>query len=313
MTEKKQKLGWFSRLKQGLKKSSSALTEGITGIFTKKRLDASTLEELEDLLIMSDLGVAVSARVCERLAKNRFDKSISAEEVQQALAEEIGEIMEDVAKPLEVNGENTPHVILIVGVNGAGKTTTIGKMAKQFKNQGKSVMLAAGDTFRAAATQQLQIWGQRNNIPVVVGKEGCDAAGLIYDAIEKARNTNTDILMVDTAGRLQNKGYLMDELKKIIRVISKFDQTAPHNTVLILDATTGQNAVLQTEVFLEMAGITGIIMTKLDGTARGGVLVACAEKFRLPIHAIGVGETIDDLQPFDASDFSKMLVGVDIN
>lgn len=313
MTEKKQKLGWFSRLKQGLKKSSSALTEGITGIFTKKRLDASTLEELEDLLIMSDLGVAVSARVCERLAKNRFDKSISAEEVQQALAEEIGEIMEDVAKPLEVNGENTPHVILMVGVNGAGKTTTIGKMAKQFKNQGKSVMLAAGDTFRAAATQQLQIWGQRNNIPVVVGKEGCDAAGLIYDAIEKARNTNTDILLVDTAGRLQNKGYLMDELKKIIRVISKFDQTAPHNTVLILDATTGQNAVLQTEVFLEMAGITGIIMTKLDGTARGGVLVACAEKFRLPIHAIGVGETIDDLQPFDASDFSKMLVGVDIN
>ena len=313
MTEKKQKLGWFSRLKQGLKKSSSALTEGITGIFPKKRLDASTLEELEDLLIMSDLGVAVSARVCERLAKNRFDKSISAEEVQQALAEEIGEIMEDVAKPLEVNGENTPHVILMVGVNGAGKTTTIGKMAKQFKNQGKSVMLAAGDTFRAAATQQLQIWGQRNNIPVVVGKEGCDAAGLIYDAIEKARNTNTDILMVDTAGRLQNKGYLMDELKKIIRVISKFDQTAPHNTVLILDATTGQNAVLQTEVFLEMAGITGIIMTKLDGTARGGVLVACAEKFRLPIHAIGVGETIDDLQPFDAADFSKMLVGVDIN
>ena len=313
MTEKKQKLGWFSRLKQGLKKSSSALTEGITGIFTKKRLDASTLEELEDLLIMSDLGVAVSARVCERLAKNRFDKSISAEEVQQALAEEIGEIMEDVAKPLEVNGENTPHVILMVGVNGAGKTTTIGKMAKQFKNQGKSVMLAAGDTFRAAATEQLQIWGQRNNVPVVVGKEGCDAAGLIYDAIEKARNTNTDILMVDTAGRLQNKGYLMDELKKIIRVISKFDHTAPHNTVLILDATTGQNAVLQTEVFLKMAGITGIIMTKLDGTARGGVLVACAEKFRLPIHAIGVGETIDDLQPFDAADFSKMLVGVDIN
>jgi fused signal recognition particle receptor len=262
---------------------------------------------------MSDLGVAVSARVCERLAKNRFDKSISAEEVQQALAEEIGEIMEDVAKPLEVNGENTPHVVLMVGVNGAGKTTTIGKMAKQFKNQGKSVMLAAGDTFRAAATEQLQIWGQRNNVPVVFGKEGCDAAGLIYDAIEKARNTNTDILMVDTAGRLQNKGYLMDELKKIIRVISKFDQTAPHNTVLILDATTGQNAVLQTEVFLEMAGITGIIMTKLDGTARGGVLVACAEKFRLPIHAIGVGETIDDLQPFDAADFSKMLVGVDIN
>ena len=186
-------------------------------------------------------------------------------------------------------------------------------MAKQFKTQGKSVMLAAGDTFRAAATEQLQIWGQRNDVPVVSGKEGCDAAGLAYDAIEQARATNTDILMIDTAGRLQNKSHLMDELKKIIRVINKFDNTAPHDTILILDATTGQNAVLQTEVFLEMAGITGLIMTKLDGTARGGVLVACAEKFKLPIHAIGVGEAIDDLQPFNAADFSKMLVGVDVN
>lgn len=312
MTDNEKKLGWFGRLKKGLKKSSSALSEGITSIFTKKRLDASTIEELEDLLIMSDLGVAVSARVCERLSKNRFDKSISAEEVQTALAEEIGEIMQQVARPLDVSGENNPHVILMVGVNGAGKTTTIGKMAKQFKNQGKSVMLAAGDTFRAAATEQLQIWGERNDVPVVSGKEGCDAAGLAYDAIQKARDTNTDILMIDTAGRLQNKGYLMDELKKIIKVIKKFDESAPHDTVLILDATTGQNAVLQTEVFLEMAGISGIIMTKLDGTARGGVLVACAEKFKLPIHAIGVGETIDDLQPFDANDFSKMLVGVEV-
>ena len=312
MTDNEKKLGWFGRLKQGLKKSSSALTEGIISIFTKKRLDASTIEELEDLLIMSDLGVALSARVCARLAKNRFDKSISAEEVQQALAEEIGEIMQQVAKPLVVSGENSPHVILMVGVNGSGKTTTIGKMAKQFKNQGKSVMLAAGDTFRAAATDQLQIWGDRNDVPVVSGKEGCDAAGLAYDAIQKAKDTSTDILMIDTAGRLQNKSYLMDELKKIIKVIKKFDEKAPHDTILILDATTGQNAVLQTEVFLELAGISGIIMTKLDGTARGGVLVACAEKFKLPIHAIGVGETIDDLQPFDASDFSKMLVGVEI-
>jgi len=312
MTDNEKKLGWFGRLKQGLKKSSSALTEGIISIFTKKRLDASTIEELEDLLIMSDLGVALSARVCARLAKNRFDKSISAEEVQQALAEEIGEIMQQVAKPLVVSGENSPHVILMVGVNGSGKTTTIGKMAKQFKNQGKSVMLAAGDTFRAAATEQLQIWGDRNDVPVVSGKEGCDAAGLAYDAIQKAKDTSTDILMIDTAGRLQNKSYLMDELKKIIKVIKKFDEKAPHDTILILDATTGQNAVLQTEVFLELAGISGIIMTKLDGTARGGVLVACAEKFKLPIHAIGVGETIDDLQPFDASDFSKMLVGVEI-
>ncbi|MDG1438945.1 MAG: signal recognition particle-docking protein FtsY [Emcibacteraceae bacterium] len=313
MSEEEKKVGWFGRLKQGLKKSSSALTEGISGIFTKKRLDASTLEELEDLLIMSDLGVTVSARVCERLSKNRFDKSISAEEVQQALAEEIGDILQDVAKPLEVSGENSPHVILMVGVNGAGKTTTIGKMAKKFKAEGKSVMLAAGDTFRAAAIEQLQVWGDRNDVPVVSGKEGSDAAGLAYDALAKAKETGTDILMIDTAGRLQNKSYLMEELKKIIRVIKKFDETAPHDTVLILDATTGQNAILQTEVFLDLAGITGIIMTKLDGTARGGVLVACAEKFKLPIHAIGVGETIDDLQPFDPSDFSKMLVGVEIN
>ena len=313
MSEEEKKGGWFSRLKQGLKKSSSALTEGITGIFTKKRLDASTLEELEDLLIMSDLGVSVSARVCDRLSKNRFDKAISAEEVQQALAEEIGDIMQDVAKPLDINTDHKPHVILMVGVNGAGKTTTIGKLAKQFKNQGKSVMLAAGDTFRAAAIEQLQVWGQRNDVPVISGKEGCDAAGLAYDAIEKAKNSGTDILMIDTAGRLQNKSYLMDELKKIIRVIKKFDETAPHDTVLILDATTGQNAVIQTEVFNDLAGVTGLIMTKLDGTARGGVLVACAEKFKLPIHAIGVGETIDDLQAFDPSDFSKMLVGVEIN
>lgn len=312
MSEEEKKGGWFSRLKQGLKKSSSALTEGITGIFTKKRLDASTLEELEDLLIMSDLGVSVSARVCERLSKNRFDKAISAEEVQQALAEEIGDIMQDVARPLKINTENNPHVILMVGVNGAGKTTTIGKLAKQFKAQGKSVMLAACDTFRAAAVEQLKVWGERNDVPVVSGKEGCDAAGLAYDALEGAKTSNTDILLIDTAGRLQNKSYLMDELKKIVRVIKKFDDNAPHDTVLILDATTGQNAVLQTEVFIDLAGVTGLIMTKLDGTARGGVLVACAEKFKLPIHAIGVGESIDDLQAFDPNDFSKMLVGVEI-
>ncbi|WP_438993053.1 signal recognition particle-docking protein FtsY [Pseudemcibacter sp.] len=312
MSEEEKKGGWLSRLKQGLKKSSSALTEGITDIFTKKRLDASTLEELEDLLIMSDLGVSVSARVCDRLSKNRFDKAISAEEVQQALAEEIGDIMQDVARPLEINMENNPHVILMVGVNGAGKTTTIGKLAKQFKAQGKSVMLAACDTFRAAAVEQLKVWGERNDVPVVSGKEGCDAAGLAYDALESAKTSNTDILLIDTAGRLQNKSYLMDELKKIVRVIKKFDEHAPHDTVLILDATTGQNAVLQTEVFIDLAGVSGLIMTKLDGTARGGVLVACAEKFKLPIHAIGVGESIDDLQAFDPNDFSKMLVGAEI-
>lgn len=304
------KKSWFGRLKDGLKRSTSALTEGISSIFTKKRLDANTLEELEDLLIMSDLGVNVSRRVCERLAKNRFDKAISAEEVQTALAEEVSGTLEKVAKPLVVNGEHSPHVILMVGVNGSGKTTTIGKLARQFQNDGKSVMLAAGDTFRAAAIEQLQVWGERNNVPVVSSKVGADAAGLAYDAIEQAKLAGTDVLLIDTAGRLQNKSYLMDELSKIIRVIKKHDETAPHDTILVLDATTGQNAILQTEVFLEVAEITGIIMTKLDGTARGGVLVACAEKFEIPIHAIGVGETIDDLQAFKADDFSRMLVGL---
>jgi fused signal recognition particle receptor len=309
-TDSEVKKSWFSRLKDGLKKSSSKITGGISSIFTKKRLDASTLEELEDLLIMSDLGVSVSVRVCERLAKNRFDKAITAEEVQQALAEEVSGIMEQVAIPLIVNPENKPHIILMVGVNGAGKTTTIGKLARKFKTEGKSVMLAAGDTFRAAANEQLQIWGQRNDVPVVSGKEGADAAGLAYDAIKQAQAAGTDILMIDTAGRLQNKSHLMDELSKMIRVIKKQDESAPHDTVLVLDASTGQNAVMQTEVFKEQANVSGLIMTKLDGTARGGVLVACAEKFKLPIHAIGVGESIDDLQPFNAADFSAMLVGV---
>lgn len=304
------KKSWFGRLKDGLKRSTSALSSGISSIFTKKRLDATTLEELEDLLIMSDLGVALSRRVCERLSKNRFDKAISAEEVQAALAEEVSGTLEKVVKPLVVGAEHSPHVILMVGVNGSGKTTTIGKLARQFQNDGKSVMLAAGDTFRAAAIEQLQVWGDRNNVPVVSSKVGADAAGLAYDAIEQAKATGTDILLIDTAGRLQNKSYLMDELSKIIRVIKKHDASAPHDTILVLDATTGQNALLQTEVFLEVAEITGIIMTKLDGTARGGVLVACAEKFEIPIHAIGVGETIDDLQAFKADDFSRMLVGL---
>ena len=303
------KKSWFSRLKDGLKKSSSKITGGLGDIFTKKRLDAATLEELEDLLIMSDLGISVSARVCERLAKNRFDKAITAEEVQEALAEEVSGIMEQVAIPLVINPENKPHIILMVGVNGAGKTTTIGKLARQFKAEGKSVMLAAGDTFRAAANEQLQIWGQRNDVPVISGKEGADAAGLAFEAVRQAADSGTDILMIDTAGRLHNKSHLMDELAKIIRVIKKQDQSAPHDTILVLDASTGQNALLQTEAFMREANVSGLIMTKLDGTARGGILVACAEKFKLPIHAIGVGESIDDLQPFNAVDFSHMLVG----
>ncbi|PHZ84468.1 signal recognition particle-docking protein FtsY [Paremcibacter congregatus] len=305
-----EKKGWFSRLKSGLKRSTSALSGGIADIFTKKKLTAATLEELEDLLIMSDLGVTVSRAVCETIGKDRFDKQISSEEVQQALAAQVADILRPVAQPLVIDGTHQPHIILMVGVNGSGKTTTIGKMAKKFQQDGKSVMLAAGDTFRAAAIEQLQVWGARNKVPVISGKVGADAAGLAFEAIEKARAEKVDVLMIDTAGRLQNKSHLMEELSKIIRVIKKQDATAPHNTLLVLDATTGQNAVLQAQVFQEAADVSGLIMTKLDGTARGGVLVACAEKYKLPIHAIGVGESIDDLQPFDADEFSKMLVGL---
>jgi len=305
------KKGWFGRLKDGLKRSSSALSGGISDIFIKKKLDTATLEQLEDLLIMSDLGQAVSRAVCERLSKNRFDKEISSHEVQMALAAEVADMLRPVAKPLEIGADHTPHIILMVGVNGSGKTTTIGKLAKKFQNDGKSVMLAAGDTFRAAAIEQLQVWGARNNVPVITSKVGADAAGLAYDAIQRARAANTDVLMIDTAGRLQNKSHLMEELAKIIRVIKKQDSTAPHSTLLVLDATTGQNALIQAQVFQEVAHVSGLIMTKLDGTAKGGVLAAIAEKFGLPIHAIGVGEAVDDLQAFDPDEFSKMLVGLE--
>jgi len=310
MTEQ-QKKGWFRRLKDGLRRSTAALGGGISDIFVRKKLDATMLEELEDLLIMSDLGVTVSHAVCDKLAKNRFDREISPEEVQQALAEEVAGILRPVAQPLDIGDDHRPHIILMVGVNGSGKTTTIGKLAKKFLGEGKSVMLAAGDTFRAAAIEQLQVWGNRNNVPVISGKIGGDAAGLVYDAVQQATEQNSDILLIDTAGRLQNKDHLMAELAKIIRVIKKQDPTAPHSTLLVLDATTGQNAVLQAGVFLRAAEVTGLIMTKLDGTAKGGVLVAIAEKFALPIHAIGVGESIDDLQAFDADDFSRMLTGLE--
>ncbi len=305
------KKGWFSRLKDGLKRSTTAISSGIGDIFVKRKLDATTIEELEDLLIMSDLGVQVSSAVCTKLSKDKFDKEITPQEVQEALAVEVANMLRPVAKPLEINTGNSPHIILMVGVNGSGKTTTIGKLAKKFQGEGKSVMLAAGDTFRAAAIEQLQVWGQRNNVPVIAGKVGGDAAGLAFDAIQKAKTEKCDVLMIDTAGRLQNKSYLMDELSKIIRVIKKQDVRAPHSTLLVLDATTGQNAVLQAQVFQEAANVSGLIMTKLDGTAKGGVLVAIAERFKLPIHAIGVGESIDDLQSFDADDFSKMLVGLE--
>jgi fused signal recognition particle receptor len=305
-----EKKGWFSRLTSGLAKSSSKLTEGITSIFTKTKLDDEALQDLEDLLIQSDLGVATAMRITDQLSASRYDKEITGEEVKEILAQEVSMILEPVAQPLVVEGTNKPHILLMVGVNGAGKTTSIGKLALKFKNEGKSVMLAAGDTFRAAAVDQLKVWGERTGAGFVSGKIGADASGLVYDALEQAKEEGTDVLMIDTAGRLQNKADLMAELEKIVRVIKKFDPTGPHNVLLTLDATTGQNALNQVEIFQKIAGVTGLIMTKLDGTARGGILVAIAEKYKLPIHAIGVGETIEDMQPFDPNDFAKAIAGV---
>ncbi len=305
-----EKKGFFSRLKDGLAKTSGRLSDGVTSIFTKRKLDDDTLEELEDLLVSADLGVAAAARVTTALAKDRYDKEITDDEVKLALAEEVAKTLTPLETPLAINPANRPHVILMTGVNGAGKTTTIGKLAAKFKAEGKSVMLAAGDTFRAAAIEQLTVWGERTGAPVVARDVGADAAGLAFDALQKAQEENIDVLLIDTAGRLQNKKELMEELAKIVRVVRKIDENAPHDTILVLDATVGQNAISQAGAFSEIAGVTGIVMTKLDGTARGGVLVALADKFNLPIHFIGVGESIDDLQTFDAERFSKALAGV---
>jgi fused signal recognition particle receptor len=301
------KQSWFQRLTSGLKKTSAKLTEGITSVFTKRKLDATTLEELEDLLIQADLGVETSMRITEALAKGRFDKSIDPEEVKAILAEEVAKVLAPVAKPLVIDPAKKPHVVLVVGVNGTGKTTTIGKLAKQHVAAGRRVMLAAGDTFRAAAIDQLKIWGERTGAPVIARDVGADSAGLAFDALKAARDQGQDLLLMDTAGRLQNKQALMDELEKVIRVMRKIDPTAPHDVLLVLDATTGQNALSQVEVFRERAGVTGLVMTKLDGTARGGILVAIAARFGIAVHAIGVGEGVDDLQPFDAQEFARAI------
>ncbi len=308
MSEQKQ--SWFQRLKSGLKRSSSAISEGVTSIFTMRKLDSDTLEELEDLLITADLGVSAASKITSALSVGRFDKEISNEEVTQVLSDEVEKILTPVAKPLDINRGNKPHVILMTGVNGAGKTTTIGKLAKRYKSEGKSVMLAAGDTFRAAAIEQLQVWGERVGAPVVTKELGSEAAALAYAAVDRAIAENMDVLIIDTAGRLQNRTELMEELAKVVRVIGKRLPDAPHDTLIVLDATTGQNAVHQVEIFEKIAKITGIIMTKLDGSARGGVLVACADKFDIPIHAIGVGEDIEDLQSFNPKDFANSLVGL---
>ncbi len=305
------KRSFFQRLKSGLARSSSSLSEGITGIFTKAKLDARTLEELEDLLIMTDLGVETVTGITAKLAKDRFDKEISSQEIKQFVADEITRVLDPLAKPFEVNPSYKPHVVLMVGVNGTGKTTTLGKMAAREIASGHKVMIAACDTFRAAATEQLKVWGERAGAPVISAAPGADAAGLAFDALKQARDESVDVLFIDTAGRLQNKTELMAELEKIIRVIKKQDETAPHSVLLVLDATTGQNALSQVEVFKAVTDVSGLVMTKLDGTARGGILVAVAAKYGLPLHAIGVGEDIDDFQPFEAAAFSAALVGLD--
>jgi fused signal recognition particle receptor len=302
---------WWSRLRQGLARSSSSIGQGLTDIFTKRKLSSDMLEDLEDVLVRADLGVNAATRIAALVGKGRYDKQIAPEEVRVILADEIERILTPVARPLAVDGGKKPFVILVVGVNGSGKTTTIGKLAAKFTSEGKSLMLAAGDTFRAAAIEQLRIWGARMNAPVISRETGADAAGLAFDAIKAAQEQNIDILLMDTAGRLQNRTELMAELEKIVRVMKKVDAEAPHAVLLVLDATVGQNALSQVEIFGRVAGVTGLVMTKLDGTARGGILVAIAEKFGLPVHFIGVGEQADDLEPFTARDFARAIAGFD--
>lgn len=303
------KQSWFQRLKSGLGKTSTKLTTGITDLFSKRKLDAETLDDLEDLLIQSDLGLETTGRITAAIGKGRFEKGISSDEVRSILASEVERVLGPVAKPLVINPSHKPHVIMMVGVNGTGKTTTIGKLATKFRSEGKSVLLAAGDTFRAAAIDQLRVWGERTGCPVVARDVGSDSSGLAFDALKQAQASGADVLLLDTAGRLQNKQVLMEELEKVTRVLKKLDPSAPHDVVLVLDATTGQNALQQVEVFRDRAGVTGLVMTKLDGTARGGILVAIAAKFGLPVHAIGVGESADDLQPFSAQDFAHAIAG----
>jgi len=303
--------GWFARLRAGLAKSSARLGEGINAIFLRRRLDDAALGELEDLLISSDMGVGVAGEVVATLRRTRFNQEVSPEEVRAALAEEVARLIRPVMRPLRLDPAKKPFAILVVGVNGSGKTTTIGKLARQFRAEGRRVVLAAGDTFRAAAVEQLQIWGERTGAPVVTRPQGADAAGLAFDALQQAQRDGADVLLIDTAGRLQNKADLMAELQKIVRVLKKLDATAPHAVLLVLDATVGQNAHAQAEIFRQMVGVTGIVMTKLDGTAKGGVLVSLAEKYGIPIHAVGIGESAEDLRPFEADAFARSLVGLD--
>ena len=303
--------GWWRRLSEGMRRTSSSLSESVTSLFTKRKLDAATLDQLEDALVQADLGVDAAARIVKAVAQGRYDKEVSPAEVKAILAGEVEKVLEPVAKPLTVDRARKPFVILMIGVNGSGKTTTIGKLAAKFRGQGLAVMLAAGDTFRAAAIEQLKVWGERTGAPVLAREQGADAAGLAFDALAEAKARGIDVLLVDTAGRLQNKAGLMAELEKIVRVMKKLDASAPHAVLLVLDATVGQNALSQVELFRQTAGVTGLVMTKLDGTARGGILVALAAKFGVPVHFIGVGEAVEDLEPFAARDFARAIAGLE--
>jgi fused signal recognition particle receptor len=305
----KPKKGWFAQLKAGLSRTSSSLSENLASVLTKRKLDEETLDELEEVLIKADLGLGMANRIREALTRGRYDQGLTEDDVRAVLAEEIARVLEPVAEPLTLDESAKPHVLLVVGVNGTGKTTTIGKLAHQFTRGGKQVMLAAADTFRAAAIDQLKIWGERVGVDVVAKDVGSDPAGVAYEALERAKTQGADVLLIDTAGRMQNKGDLMAELAKIVRVLKKLDENAPHTVMLVLDATTGQNAINQVQTFQEIAGVTNLVVTKLDGTARGGILVAIAERFGLPINAIGVGEGIEDFEPFDAHDFARAIAG----
>jgi fused signal recognition particle receptor len=310
-TPEKTKLNWWQRLTGGLKRTSSSLGSAVADLVTKRKLDRAMLEDIEDVLLRADLGTEVAARISAAVGVGRYDKAITADEVKTVVATEVEKVLAPVAKPLVIGDTQKPFVILVVGVNGSGKTTTIGKLAAKLSAEGRKVMLAAGDTFRAAAIEQLKIWGERTKSPVIAGAQGSDSASLAFNALSAARDGKIDVLLVDTAGRLQNKAELMNELEKIVRVLKKVDASAPHAVLLVLDATVGQNALSQVEAFHRTAGVTGLAMTKLDGTARGGILVALAEKHRLPVHFIGVGEAIDDLAPFTARDFAQAIAGIE--
>lgn len=310
MSETGEKRGFFSRLTSGLRRSSEKLTSSVSAVFTKRKLDDAALEELEEILIAADLGAPAAARATARLARDRFDREVSDEEVRASLAATLSETLKPLERKLDLGTGTRPEIVVFVGVNGSGKTTTLGKIAAALTRSGKKVLLVAGDTFRAAAVEQVSVWGERAGAPVEKRAIGADAAGLAYDAVTRAQREGFDVVLIDTAGRLQTKTVLMDELRKIFRVIAKVIPDAPHHAILVLDGTVGANAVSQAEAFLDAGGVTGIIMTKLDGTAKGGALVQVADRFQLPIHAIGVGEGVDDLQPFDADAFARALAGL---